>query len=86
MCDVFIIMGSLICDMNNKCQEELTMARKADVDKKVCVACGVCVKACPRQAIYIHKGCYAVVKEELCVGCGICGKNCPAGCIKLSEV
>ena len=47
------------------------MARKADVDKKVCVACGVCVKACPKQAIYIHKGCYAVVKEELCVGCGI---------------
>ena len=55
------------------------MARKADVDKKVCVACGVCVKACPKQAIYIHKGCYAVVQAELCVGCGICGKNCPAG-------
>ena len=62
------------------------MARKADVDKKVCVACGVCVKACPKQAIYIHKGCYAVVKAELCVGCGICGKNCPAGCIEVREV
>ena len=40
------------------------MAKKASVDKSVCVACGVCQKACPKQAIEIIKGCYAKVNEE----------------------
>ena len=62
------------------------MAKKASVDKNVCVACGVCQKACPKQAIEIIKGCYAKVNEEKCIGCGICAKSCPAGCIVVSEV
>lgn len=53
-------------------------------DRNICVACGVCMKACPREAISIWKGCYAVVAET-CVGCGICAKTCPAGCIQLKE-
>ena len=31
--------------------------------RKVCVACGVCIKACPKHAISIYKGCYAVVDD-----------------------
>ena len=62
------------------------MTKKASVDKNICVACGVCVKMCPKQAIEIIKGCYAAVCQEKCVGCGICAKNCPAGCIEISEV
>ena len=60
--------------------------KKAFVDKNICVACGVCTKVCPKQAIEIVNGCYANVNEEKCVGCGICEKNCPAGCIKVREV
>ena len=41
-------------------------------DKAVCVSCGACRKVCPREAISIWKGCYAVVDGEKCVGCGIC--------------
>ena len=62
------------------------MRKIASVDKNICVACGVCRKVCPKQAIEIIKGCYAKVNEEKCVGCGICSKNCPAGCIKVCEV
>ena len=62
------------------------MDRKASVDKRVCVACGVCKKVCPKQAIEIVNGCYARVSVEKCIGCGICAKNCPAGCIKVCEV
>ena len=54
---------------------------KAENEKARCVACGVCVKVCPKEAIRIYKGCYAVINEEACVGCGICEKNCPAGVI-----
>lgn len=61
------------------------MKKVAVVNQNVCVACGVCMKTCPRGAISIHRGCYAVVEEESCVGCGLCGKACPAGCIIVRE-
>lgn len=61
------------------------MKKLAFADKKICVACGVCMKACPRNAITVWHGCYAVVEENKCVGCGLCAKACPAGCIAVGE-
>lgn len=53
----------------------------AVVDTKHCVACGACMKECPKGAITVWKGCFAVVDDETCVGCGLCYKTCPVGCI-----
>ena len=61
------------------------MKKIAVVDKTVCVACGACVKACPRGAVSVFRGCYAGVVSEKCVGCGLCAKTCPAGCIAVRE-
>ena len=61
------------------------MERSATVDTKVCAACGVCMRSCPKGAISIYRGCHAAVDEEKCVGCGICAKACPAGCIITKE-
>ena len=61
------------------------MKKLAFVDKKICVACGVCMKACPKGAISIYRGCYAVADADKCVGCGLCAKACPAGCIETRE-
>ena len=61
------------------------MKKLAFAEKKRCAACGVCLKACPRDAISIHRGCHAVVEETKCVGCGLCAKACPAGCIVIKE-
>ncbi|MBQ9302153.1 4Fe-4S binding protein [Butyrivibrio sp.] len=60
--------------------------RKAVNDINRCVACGVCTKECPRDAISIFKGCYAVIDHDKCVGCGICEGACPAGSVKVMEV
>ena len=61
------------------------MKRKANVDKSLCVACGCCVKVCPRAAISVPYGINAVIDETLCVGCGKCVKECPASVISLEE-
>ena len=60
--------------------------RKAWVEEPLCVACGCCVKVCPKGAIQIYKGSFAQVAEELCVGCGKCVKECPASVVQLREV
>ena len=65
--------------------EEKVMKKLAVVDRGICVACGVCVKACPKGAISVYRGCYAQVEESKCVGCGLCARACPAGCIVTKE-
>lgn len=47
--------------------------RFAVVDTALCVACGCCVKVCPRQAITVPKGIFAEVERAQCVGCGAGG-------------
>ena len=61
------------------------MKKRAVPDKKRCVACGVCLRACRKEAITIYKGCFAQVDDDKCVGCGLCAKACPAGCIAIQE-
>ena len=61
------------------------MKKVAVVDKGICVACGACMKACPKGAISVYRGCYAAVDAATCVGCGLCAKTCPAGCIAVRE-
>jgi Pyruvate/2-oxoacid:ferredoxin oxidoreductase delta subunit len=51
---------------------------------KGCVACGTCVKHCPKKAIHTAKGIQAIVNAKACVGCGTCAKACPAGIITLT--
>lgn len=57
--------------------------RKAQVNQKDCVACGACLKICPKSALSIYKGCYAQADEILCVGCGLCTKVCPTNAINI---
>lgn len=58
----------------------------AKVLEKECVACGSCIKVCPRTAISIPNGISAKIDKELCIGCGICKKTCPASVIDIISV
>ena len=55
----------------------------AAVDTGRCAACGACTNQCPKKAIAVWHGCYAVVSSEICVGCGQCAAVCPANCIAI---
>lgn len=57
--------------------------RLAVVETGRCVACGCCVRVCPRQAIAVESGVWARVDGEKCVGCGRCVDQCPAGIIRM---
>lgn len=41
------------------------------------------MNVCPKGAITIWRGLYAVVDRKLCVGCGLCVRTCPAGMIEV---
>lgn len=64
----------------------VAIKRKAIVSIRECVACGCCVKVCPRKAISVPFGIYAEINQNLCVGCGKCVQECPASVICIEEV
>ncbi len=50
----------------------------AQVNPRLCSACGLCVQACPYGARVLEPGGpYAEVIETLCQGCGVCAMVCP---------
>ena len=53
----------------------------AVVDTEKCVACGVCVDACPAGAISVNDS--AEVDREKCTGCGSCVTECPQDALSL---
>lgn len=58
----------------------------AEVDKDICVKCGLCVMKCPRQAITKLAGGFPKVDTDMCVGCGACQNGCPVSAIKVRAV
>ncbi|QDW72831.1 4Fe-4S dicluster domain-containing protein [Lachnospiraceae bacterium KGMB03038] len=52
---------------------------------KECVACGTCLRVCPKEAIQIKWGITAHVDTKKCVGCGKCANICPAAIIGIVE-
>lgn len=63
----------------------MSSKKYAEVNHAVCVSCGTCGLACPKQAIAVVKGCFAQVNRDTCVGCGRCAGVCPVGCIDIME-
>jgi heterodisulfide reductase subunit A len=55
----------------------------AEVNERWCQGCGICVLACPYEAISIDEETnLAKVTEVLCQGCGSCAATCPSGAIQ----
>lgn len=68
-------------------------AKKSPVfNYKVCVACGICVQACPISVLEAqktdvdrYKKAYPEIAREGCIGCGMCATACPTDAITMVE-
>jgi uncharacterized protein (DUF362 family)/NAD-dependent dihydropyrimidine dehydrogenase PreA subunit len=55
--------------------------KKPRIHKKICRGCGVCVKACPGNALSMQKN-VPVFDYARCIRCYCCQEMCPEGAIK----
>jgi len=54
----------------------------AKIDEEKCIACGLCVDACPADAISLEDD-KAKIDIEKCTECGACVDECPNEAIAL---
>ena len=74
-------------------REELGF-RKVDVDLSKCVYCGLCMEACPRNAIKVKReldlskirgGRIGFKNKESCIECRLCVISCPTKAVRLEK-
>lgn len=57
---------------------------KPFVSRIACLACNVCVDACPEKAINVDS--VAKINDDMCTGCNNCISSCPKDAIKLNRI
>jgi heterodisulfide reductase subunit A len=59
----------------------------AKVNDQFCSGCGICVPACPYDALSLNTNTMtAEVSEAVCEGCGTCVASCPSGALLLRNM
>ena len=63
---------------NKHCEAHVCKALLSyQIDPAKCRACGRCVRACPKEAIYKVPDGYYVIDQDKCIRCGACLASCP---------
>lgn len=59
----------------------LIRSETPEVQAENCISCGLCVEACPDNAVTVAAKSPAVIDYEACLSCGRCERACPTGVI-----
>ena len=81
MCGVRAVREGLSQKAYPACVNEDPGAQTRKECETGCIACGICVKNCPVDAVGIQDK-HAVIDEEKCIACGMCAVKCPRGAIR----
>jgi len=57
---------------------------KMIVNQKLCTGCGICVGACPNNAILLKEG-KALVDQAKCSSCQMCAEVCATGALQFTR-
>jgi NAD-dependent dihydropyrimidine dehydrogenase PreA subunit len=62
------------------------MKETVSINKELCTGCGVCIKMCPQQILYLDKkpNTCAVSAHSRCDKLRGCERKCPTGAIKIN--
>ena len=55
------------------------------LDTARCTACGLCIEACPREALQRNVFNQPILVRGLCTYCGLCAEACPLGALRLCD-
>lgn len=83
-CDVDASNLPLLFDYQIEAQEAYASGCRIEIDRKVCIECGLCIDNCRFGAIKRGKSGVEAV-PFLCEGCGLCVRLCPNRTISLTE-
>jgi ferredoxin len=75
----------LVADTVSATQDSADVFVQPNVFGNVCISCGLCVDACPREAITLQSDGRAVIDLDLCTSCGECVRVCPTNAIEDSN-
>lgn len=55
-----------------------------NIDKNLCIGCGLCVSDCPQQNIFLDEEKKATLKLQDCIKCGHCVAVCPQEAVSMT--
>lgn len=84
-CDVEAANLSLLLSPRERARTPFFGMKKATIEQKSCVACGLCARACRFGAIRAGTDGSLSVDPVRCEGCGVCAGVCPEGAIVLRK-
>ena len=52
-----------------------------ELDRELCIGCGICAEVCPQQLFAMQGGKARIMDRDACMECGACALNCPVKAI-----
>lgn len=73
----------LLLNQKLKKPVEFTYQEFPKIDRRKCIKCGTCSKACREHALFWVESRHPILIPELCSGCGACRIACPVSAISM---